>query len=120
MVYHAKKAGTLISDTQSQVQLLTATKTVSISSQQLLLAGDNLLRHHPEDTIADKLIQTALSSIEEGVGHLLTTSKSTMSETVKKLQELNNSKNLLQNFLLSYCNPFYEVNEISTLEDVKR
>ena len=97
--------------------MLTACKAVAITCQQMLLAAKNLKYHmNDPDMKAEERYQTAkdllhksCSAAQDGIHHLISTLQAAMKDTVLKLHALNNATNMLQNFMITFVNPFFEV-----------
>ena len=85
-----------------------------------MLLASKMVRRQPEDNTSNQLVVTAVTAINEGkiitykkilsvklgVTSLQNVSRVTMTENIAKQQEVNSSKALLQNTVLTLSNPF--------------
>eukprot|EP01132_Coremiostelium_polycephalum_P010257 gene10257-12581_t len=97
LVKNAKDIASVLNDPVSQQDILSASKALSISSQQLILAGKDAQRFQ-KDTTAFRSLGKSAEAVAEAVGQFLTSVYTAISDAGKGIRELEKSYVLISSY----------------------
>ncbi|KYR00680.1 filopodin [Tieghemostelium lacteum] len=97
LIKFAKEIASVLSDPDSQLDILSASKALSIACQQLVLAGKDAQRFK-KDATAFRSLGKAAEAVAEAVGQFLTSVYTAIADAGKGLKELEKSYVQISNY----------------------